>query len=81
MAIFRIPGLTNNSHHDKTGSIGAETDDVEAAVFVPGEEVLGFAEEVILWKKIVVNNFVCLQSVLKYNLLNQISYINVSNNA
>ena len=31
-----------------------------------------FAEEVILWKRtIVVNNFVCLQLVLKYNLLNQ----------
>ena len=51
------------------------------AVFVQGEEVLGFAKEVILWKKNVVNNFVGLQSVLKYNLLNQISYINVSNNA
>ena len=31
-----------------------------SVVFVPGEEVLGFAEEVILWKKIVVNIFVCL---------------------
>ena len=66
---------------EPTGCSLIEVFFLPSVVFVPGEEVLGFAEEVILWKKIVVNNFVCLQSVLKYNLLNQISYINVSNNA
>ena len=57
---------------EPTGCSLIEVFFLPSVVFVPGVEELGFAEEVILWKKIVVKNFKCLQSVLKYNLLNQL---------